>query len=73
MSDDMVARYTAAKVRLTAEATVIANLRRDDYPGAALYPASAVALTLDALWQLPELVTPLADYFGALGRARAES
>ena len=70
--------FAAAKAELVQEAQAIAFDARTRRSGELPYglaeqcPANAVALVLDALWQRPHLLRPLAAYFAELEATQSD-
>jgi hypothetical protein len=71
VSDVIVGAYEQAKAALAAEAAVIVAISPAYSDSDRVGPHGAVHLTMDALWQRPELVDAIAAYFHALASARA--
>lgn len=64
--------YERAKSALSFEAQAIMKTSPAYADSDRVGPYGAVSLTMEALWQKPELVEPIADYFLTLA-ARAAS
>ncbi len=70
---DVTQAYEMAKDALGAEAAAIMESSPAYSDSDRVGPYGAVTLTMEALWQKPELVEPIADYFLTLLATRAGS
>ena len=71
MSAAVTRFYESATAALAAEAAVIVAVSPAYQDSERMGPHGAVHLTMEALWQRPELVEPIAAYFRELAESRA--
>ena len=70
---DVTRTYELAKLALAEEAEAIMASSPAYSDSDRVGPHGAVHLTMEALWQKPELVEPIADYFLTLLATRVAS
>lgn len=69
---EVVGPYEAAKLALAEEAAAIVAQSPAYRDSDSVGPHGAVHLTMEALWQKPELIEPLAMFFRKLAEMRAQ-